>query len=152
MRKVIWACLALFLTACSSGSSSSGSGEPADVNGTWRGTIVATNVMNMATNNSSTVTARLSQVTTSEGTGTATVFTATVTGTASIPSTGLGCFTGGTIAGTVTGDVFELTISDPNGATISITANVDGNRITGTFSSAGGPCGPVSGTFNLTRV
>lgn len=152
MRKLICACLAVILTACTSGSTTTGSNEPANVEGTWQGQMQVINVGGTATSHTVDATVVLSQVTTSTGTGTQIEFTSTVTGTGSIPSTGQGCFTGGTIEGTVTGNKFQMTITDPNGATISITATVDGAIISGKFSSSGGPCDPSSGNFTVTLV
>ncbi|MDH3691814.1 MAG: hypothetical protein OEU36_20420 [Gammaproteobacteria bacterium] len=153
MKKVIWACLALLLAACSSGSSSSGGGGTVIITGTWSGQLVA-----IIAGHSAPMTWVLSQINTEETIGDNNAInpevrvTGDITGTAAIPSTGQGCFSGGTITGTILGNVVTLQIADANGATIDISGTVSGNMISGVFSSSGGPCGATSGNFKVTLV
>jgi len=136
MRNLFWG-LILLLSGCTSADTAS---FIANITGNWSGTIDG---FISATNKTHHVsfTANIVQNTTDD----------TVTGTAAIPSSGDACFVGGPITGSVTGSKVEMQIADETGASISLTGDASDTTMTGIFSSNGGNCGAMSGSWTLSR-
>jgi len=136
MRNLFWV-LTFLLTACTSADTASFVGN---ITGIWSGSIHG---FISETNKTHTVSFTASTVHDTDAD--------TVTGTAAIPSEGDKCFVGGPITGTVTGAKVELQIADAGGASISLTGDITARTMIGIFSSSGGNCGAMSGSWSLSR-
>ncbi len=136
MRNLFWG-LTFLLTACTSADTAS---FVFNITGIWTGSITgfisATNKTHFVSFTASTVHDTKAD---------------TVTGTAAIPSEGDACFVGGPITGTVTGSKVEMTIADETGATLTLTGDITNSTMVGIFSSNGGNCGAMSGSWSLSR-
>ncbi|HED13771.1 MAG TPA: hypothetical protein ENI62_08990 [Gammaproteobacteria bacterium] len=136
MRNLFWL-LTFLLTACTSADSTS---FTSNISGIWSGVIDG---FISSTNKTHHVSFTANTVHDTKAD--------TVTGTAAIPSEGDACFVGGPITGTVTGSKIEMQIADETGAKISLTGDLTSSTMVGIFSSNGGNCGAMSGSWRLSR-